>query len=66
MYENFENLGSEAGNVLNLFLFLANFQPQCSYKIVLIKRKECFDHIQQIRLHSTFNGLFILETKLWP
>ena len=24
--------------VLNLFLFFANFQPQCSYKIVVIKK----------------------------
>ena len=27
--------------VLNMFLFLREFQPECSYKIVLIKKKEC-------------------------
>ena len=31
---------SEPQLFLKLFLFLVNFQPQCSYKIVLIK-KEC-------------------------
>ena len=39
--------------VLNLFLFLAKFQPKCSYKIVLIKKKECiytYTHIHCIIL----------------
>ena len=35
--------------VLNMFLFLTTFQPQCSYKIVLIKKKEC--------INTTFNVL---------
>ena len=30
---------SQSQIVLNMFLFLATFQPQCSYKIVLIKKK---------------------------
>ena len=31
---------SEAGIVLSLFLIFNDFEPRCSYKIVLIK-KEC-------------------------
>ena len=34
---------SEAGIVLRLFLIFRDFEPRCSYKIVLIKKKECID-----------------------
>ena len=33
-------LNSETGTVLSLFLIFGDFEPQCAYKIVLIK-KEC-------------------------
>ena len=33
----------EAGIVLSLFLIFSDFEPRCSYKIVLIK-KECKLH----------------------
>ena len=35
----------EAGIVLNLILIFELFEARCSYKIVLIKRKECNVHL---------------------
>ncbi len=33
-------INSEAGIVLSLFLIFGDFEPRCSYKIVLIKKRE--------------------------
>ena len=36
---NLVSLVLEAGFVLSLFLIFGDFEPRCSYKIVLIKKK---------------------------
>ena len=41
--------------VLNMFLFLQEFQPQCSYKIVLIKEKGEGDITISKRFHFSDN-----------
>ena len=49
---------SEAGIVPWLFLIFGDFEPRCSYKIVLIK-KECslkLCHLLKLQVNSVFSG----------
>ena len=41
MRQKFFSPKIEAGDVLKMFLFFGEFQPGCSYKGVLIKKKRC-------------------------
>ena len=46
---------SEAGIVLSLFLIFTDFEPRCSYKIVLIKKKVySFDVLTSICARSHY------------
>ena len=48
--------------VLNLFLFSREFQPQCSYKIVLIKKKECICNTFKLIWNiGMFNSVVIIS-----
>ena len=43
----------EAGNVLNFFLILGDFEARCSYKIVLIKKGMCIPWAPNYILQKT-------------
>ena len=54
-------VGAQPQFVLQMFLFLTRFQPQCSYKIVLIKKKSVFNyckHFGWCHLIFVFSDVF--------
>ena len=58
IWKNCANCHSQPRFVLNLFLFLAKFQPKCSYKIVLIKERRVYSEmLLKKETESYYNNL---------